>query len=378
MATNPQTNPLHRLVLRAWVLAAFLAAVFTPQGWVQADPLTPEDPTAVELTRKLFLPLTVSNSPQRNVMLGIYPHSYWQPLVQEAINNEFIPVDGFAGKHISLAGVFHSIEQYNTVSNMLPIIWDNGYTPFVNIHFSASAYKIASGGKDAEIRAWAKDYAKYANGGARMAFLAPMQEMNGDWVPYGLDPVNFKLAFQRIRQIFAQQGVPAASVRWVFAPNGYSASGDPGFEEYYPGDAYVDVVGFSSYNFGYHRLNPHKDWQTPSEIFSPYLSRMSAMAPSKPIIIAQTGTSAYYNSSSTTNTTEKNKWLTTAFALLEQHPSVIGVMYYNDSPDYDWAFYRSGVTYVGYPQGVASDSYVYIPPQELMILEMILPFSLNR
>jgi hypothetical protein len=359
-------------LLRLWVLVAFLSVVFIPQAHVQAEPLDPNNPDAT--IRKVFLPITVLNSPVRNVMLGIYPSNYWQPMVQDAINKEFIPLDTWSGKHLSLAGVFHSIDQYKTVSNMLPTIWNNGYTPFVNIYFNASAYTIASGGKDAAIRAWARDFAIYANGGTRMAFLAPMQEMNGDWVPYGLDPANFKIAFKRIRQLFSEEGVPSASVRWVFAPNGYSDSSDPGFETYYPGDAYVDVVAFSGYNFGYHPLNPYKDWETPSEVFSPYLTRMTAMAPSKPIMVVQTGTTAYYNSSRTTSPDQKNLWLREAYTLLAQYPGVIGVIYYDDSPDYDWTFYRSGsVSFTGYREGVASASFVYIPPVEVMEMELSQP-----
>jgi hypothetical protein len=369
MSTNLQCHQKLSDLFRFLILAALLTVSLVPQINVQAEEPAPNQPDA--LTNKIYLPITIHNSPVPNVMLGIYPSSYWQPTVQDAINKEFIPLDAWAGKHTSLAGVYHSIEQYKTVSNMLPTIWNNGYTPFVNIHFNASAASIASGKKDGEIRAWARDFAIYANGGSRMAFLAPMQEMNGDWVPYGLDPSNFKIAFRRVRQLFAEEGVPAASVRWVFAPNGYSDPNYPGFEDYYPGDAYVDVVAFSSYNFGYHPLNPYKDWKTPSETFSPYLTRMTALAPSKPIMIAQTGTTAYYNSSRTTNPDQKNLWLKEAYTLLAQYPGLIGVIYYNASPDYDWTFYRSGsVSFTGYRDGVASANYIYIPPVDVM--EMVL------
>lgn len=369
MPIHTQRRQNYSHLLRVLILVALLTVTLVPQLSVRADEPDPSQPDA--LPNKIYLPITIHNSPVRNVMLGIYPSSYWQPTVQDAINKEFKPLDTWSGKHTSLAGVYHSIEQYKTVSNMLPTIWNNGYTPFVNIYFNASAYKIASGGKDGEIRAWARDFAIYANGGSRMAFLAPMQEMNGGWVPYGLDPGNFKIAFKRIRQLFAEEGVPAASVRWVFAPNGYSDPSTPGFEEYYPGDAYVDVVAFSSYNFGYHPLNPYKSWSTPSEVFSPYLTRMTAMAPSKPIMVAQTGTTAYYNSSRTTNPDQKNLWLKEAYTLLAQYPSLIGIIYYNASPDYDWTFYLSGsVSFTGYRDGVASASYTYVPPVDVM--EMVL------
>ena len=109
--------------------------------------------------------------------------------------------------------------------------------------------------------------------------------------------------------IFEQEGVPSSSVQWVFAPNGKSSTGWPSFEDYYPGDSLVDVVGFSSYNFGFHpNLYPasYRKWSTPDYVFTDHVSRMRVMAPSKPVFIAQTGTSAYgpngYDES------QKNQW----------------------------------------------------------------------
>jgi len=72
--------------------------------------------------------------------------------------------------------------------------WDAGYTPFVNLMVgyetspTRTAAYIASGAIDADIRAWAQEFAAWANDGNRQAFLAPLPEMNSDWVPYGLDP----------------------------------------------------------------------------------------------------------------------------------------------------------------------------------------------
>jgi hypothetical protein len=344
----------------------FLSALFPAAAVMAAEPADPDTPSAGG-NGTIYLPMTVTGyTPKHPLMLGIYPHSYWQPGVQDALDQEFNPVDSFCDKNISIAGVFHSINQYNTVNSMLPIIWDNGYTPFVNIYFKNSAYAIAKGDVDHDIRAWARDFAAYAKGGQRMAYLAPMQEMNGYWVPYGLDPQNFKIAFERIQKLFAEEGVPDQSVRWVFAANGYSDPTHPPFEDYYPGPDLVDVVAFSAYNFGYHRLNPYKDWETPQEVFTPYLKRMVQMAPDKPIFISQTGTTAYYNSTSSTNTSMKNQWLEQAYNLMLENRSVWAVIYYNDNMNYDWAFYKDGLQYPGYCSGISDPSYTYIPPTELM------------
>jgi beta-mannanase len=198
-----------------------------------------------------------------------------------------------------------------------------------------------------------------------MAYLAPLQEMNGNWTPYGSsNPAYFKSAFQRIVTIFAQEGVTAGSVRWVFAPNGQSSTGWPGFEDYYPGDAVVDAVGFSSYNYGYNPNISPKKWETPDQLFTNYVSRMRVMAPSKPVFIAQTGTSAYgpngYDASL------KNQWLEDAYHLVSDMDGVRGILYYNDDNNFDWAFYRTEINFVGYKDGVSLEIYQYIPPVELV------------
>ena len=178
--------------------------------------------------------------------------------------------------------------------------------PFVNLQIWATAYDIASGKKDVEIRNWARAYKNFADGPdgqGRIAFIAPIQEMNscqsgGCWTMWGGDPENYKIAFRRIRQIFDQEAVPSSSVRWVFAPNGWSHyKYDHPFEDYYPGENWVDIVAISAYNFGGCIPNA---WRSPQEVYNnpnyrhqsegAYLDRMRVMAPGKPIFIAQTGT----------------------------------------------------------------------------------------
>jgi hypothetical protein len=328
-------------------------------------------PAAPAENYEVFLPLVIK-SEETTTLLGVYPQSYWKPNdLNGAIEFELDALKNWSGKQVSLGGIFHSIDQHDdfVIDDMFQILWDSGYTPFVNIYFNASASAVASGAKDADIRAWAREYKKYADNGSRMAFLAPMQEMNGNWVPYGSsDPAYYIAAYQRIWQIFDNEGVPAVSVQWVFAPNGLSSTGFPPFEAYYPGDDYVDVVAFSSYNFGYHPNNPYKDWETPEELFVPFIDRMRQMAPVKPVVIAQTGTTTYGPNGYDKNL--KNQWFEDAYQLLSSK-GVLGVIYYNAMNQYDWAFYRyddSDIRFEGYCQGISHPQYKYISPAELFAL----------
>ena len=191
---NFQTNTskVFHLLFLGWVILALLIVL----SWMQVSvaKATPD-----EKEHTILLPIMLDMGKEVPVLLGIYPRSYWQPTLEEALENEFIPVDTWSGKKVSLAGIYHSFGQYNTVSYMLSTIWDQGYTPFVNIYSNQSIQNIASGSIDNQIRAWAQNYRSFSNNGNRMAYLAPLQEMNGNWTPYGSsDPEHFKRAFQRV------------------------------------------------------------------------------------------------------------------------------------------------------------------------------------
>lgn len=348
----------------------FAIGLLVSLGYNQVSPGNAA-PEPEESPHKIYFPLVLNQEKDDLVLLGIYPKSYWQPMVPDALEQEFHNVDAWSGKHLSLAGVFHSSNQYNTVSNMLPVIWDDGYTPFVNLYVPASMSSILNGEQDSDIRRWAQDYLIFAQNGTRMAYVAPLQEMNYDAaVPYGSsNPEHYKQAFQRIRNIFDEVGVPPESIKWVFAPNGLSTEGWPPFESYYPGDDFVDIVSFSSYNFGFYPgiYIPWARWTTPEQTFTDYVERMRVMAPTKPVFIAQTGTSAY-TAQNHYDAAAKNQWLIDAYTLLAEMPGVRGILYYNDNlPNgYDAAFYRSGVEFTGYREGVTNPAYHYVSPAELM------------
>ncbi len=140
--------------------------------------------------------------------------------------------------------------------------------------------------------------------------------MNANWVSYGLDPENYKTAFSRIQGIFAEEGVPAGAVLWVFATNGWS---EPGleFERYYRGVEVVEVVGFSAFNFGA-CVASGEGWDSYEEAIEPYMDRMEAMAPEKPIILAQTGTVEQGG--------DKGQWLMDSFQKLRQEANFRGLI----------------------------------------------------
>jgi hypothetical protein len=266
---------------------------------------------------------------ENGLLLGIYPSGPLQISASELAQlNDWLAANG-AHKPAVIAGTFMDVEFPNPEWNVpadLEAAWSLGLIPFVNLAAGTTqagprtAQEIAQGAIDEAIRRWARVYAQWAGDNTKVAFIAPLQEMNADWVSYGMDPENYKLAFLRFQRIFAQEGVAPESVIWVFAPNGWSPPGHE-FEKYYPGDHVVDAVGFSAFNFG--ACAPGDGWDPFDEAIAPYAQRMHAMAPGKPIILAQTGTVAEGG--------DKDTWLVDSFSKLAQLDGMAAVVYFNVS-----------------------------------------------
>lgn len=107
-------------------------------------------------------------------------------------------------------------------------------------------------------------------------YLRLMPEMNGNWYPgYSGDPAAYIAAWRHVHQLFAQAG--AGNVSWVWCPN----VGPADWDKYYPGNAYVDVIGvdgFSNVKYGY---------QSFEQMFSPFLTHFAGR---KPLMIVETAT----------------------------------------------------------------------------------------
>ena len=74
---------------------------------------------------------------------------------------------------------------------------------------------------------------------------------------------------------------------WYFHANNesYPDSGGNSIEKYYPGDSYVDWVGFSLYGAQY----TNEDWRHFDEIMEPIYSYMISTFPNKPLMLAEWG-----------------------------------------------------------------------------------------
>jgi hypothetical protein len=276
-----------------------------------------------------------------------------------------------AGKRMTFGGTFHhplESEGSNWALNtetLLEEVWRGQATPFANLEVTVSAFTIASGGYDVEITAWANRVKAWLDrGGGRSMFIAPLQEMNGDWVPYGMDPVNFKLAYARIQDIFAGLGVDETQVRWVFAPNGWST---PPYSQvdYYPGDDRVDVIGFSAYNFG----STLDRWASVFEVMGGVFAEARTYAPDKPYLLSQTASSRFGG--------DRDAWLTEMFTFVANDPNAVGFVYFNLDRETDWRMWTGSSLAPGFAAGMAQATTKHIWPMTWWFQPGPLPFGVK-
>lgn len=111
----------------------------------------------------------------------------------------------------------------------------------------------------------------------------------------------------------------------------------PTFEDYYPGDKYVDLMGFTFYNRG--KASYERDRIAPAQIVNQrnILTRLKSF--SKPIFIDEVATTAVrYDGKYTmkqsretykTDSDAKNQRLLQLKALMKKEPRIIGLAYFN-------------------------------------------------
>lgn len=162
---------------------------------------------------------------------------------------------------------------------------------------------------------------------------------------YGPDsPDIYKKMYHYVVNTFRKVGV--RNVLWVFCPNAESvpnSSYDPDATwnraaNYYPGDAYVDILGIDGYNWGTTRTKEkhgwNSRWQTFEEIFAPTFSELRALAPNKPILIFETA--------SVTEGGDKAFWIREAFKTADKW-QIPGIVWFHVLKDNDWRIH-SGVS----------------------------------
>jgi hypothetical protein len=164
-------------------------------------------------------------------------------------------------------------------------------------------------------------------------FLRWGHEMNGNWYPWdgshnganAAATAKYISAYRHIHDIFTSAG--ATNVVWVFCPNVDSVPGDSWnqWANYYPGDTYVDWMGFDGYNWG--TVQSGSTWQSFSTIAGRIYSSLAAKG--KPIMIPETA--------STELGGDKAAWIAGILpALKGSFPAIKALVWFHMNKETDW------------------------------------------
>jgi len=176
-----------------------------------------------------------------------------------------------------------------------------------------SLASIARGDYDAYLVKWAQDARDFGH----LIYLRFGHEMNDPyhypWGPQNNEASDYIKAWRHVHDVFEKQLVN--NIIWVWNPHlSYE------FEDYYPGDAYVDVISFGILNFG--ASISWSKWWTFDELFSNSYDSLSAHA--KPMMISEVGSLSVGG--------DRSVWFRDAIkAIPERYPAINSVVFFHYS-----------------------------------------------
>jgi cellulose synthase (UDP-forming) len=197
--------------------------------------------------------------------------------------------------------------------NITPIIWWQYTNPEFPSQGAFSRYKIIlNGTHNAYIRQWANELklASQAHGN-RPIGVRPFHEATGTWFPWSIGRFdntvqNYKAAWRYLNLQFQQAGA-RKNARFIWS-NYTPRKGS------YPGDKYIDYVGFTVLNFG-----AQKKWRSMVSVTNDFVRRTKQFS-KRPILITEVA--SHYRGGN------KAAWLKLGYVnAYKRHPRVQGILY---------------------------------------------------
>lgn len=188
----------------------------------------------------------------------------------------------------------------NSVRTFCNTCYSLGAVPYLTIQPSnATASSLL---KPADVT-WLNDFATQIGGLRRPVFIRFGHEMNGDWYPWGwthVTPDVYIRGYQQVAAIFRQRA-PKAAMVWAPSQD-WGDNCDHMYSNWYPGDAYVDWVGLTSYQWPYSHVSSHQFYFSVANGEEPEADFYAtfAVGHDKPMMIAETASGdddpGYYDS----------------------------------------------------------------------------------
>ncbi|MGN6258157.1 MAG: glycoside hydrolase family 26 protein [Solirubrobacterales bacterium] len=199
-----------------------------------------------------------------------------------------------------------------------------------------------------------REFAEEARDWGHPFFLRFNWEMNGNWFPWaegvnGNAPGQYVAAWRHVHDVFASVG--ATNVSWVWCPFVDPAGSMTDLRSLYPGDAYVDWTGLDGYNWGTNPASP-RGWRSFDQLFSStYDEIVEEVAPSKPMMIAELGSSEQGG--------DKAAWIRDTLARVPaDYPQVRALLWFDKFDDnMDWPIETSSSATAAFAEGISQPVY---------------------
>jgi mannan endo-1,4-beta-mannosidase len=205
--------------------------------------------------------------------------------------------------------------------------------------------KIAAGKSDpyiAQFAVAARDY-------GHPVYLRFAAEMNGNWNQYsaaykdGPTAAQFVLAWHRIHGIFNTVGTPNVKFVWCINEVDFPATATNKAELYWPGAAYVDILGFDGFNWGSAKgvARGQSQWRTFNQIAAVPYARLKAINANLPIWVCEIGCPEATKTDPTGVT--KGGWFQDMFGS-KLYPGIKGLVYFSANDPSDKRDFRIDTT----------------------------------
>jgi len=210
---------------------------------------------------------------------------------------------------------------------IVPLVFWQPVDPTSDSQWAYNYKNILAGRWDSYILQWATAAKAYGH----TVLVRFAHEMDGRWFPWsiynhGNSPERFIGAWRHIWDIFHYQA-RATNVKFIWSPLKPAER-----QRLYPGDKYVDYVGFTALNWGTATPNPDDEWRSMSTIIKARMKDLQKVT-RKPVIVCELASSSHGGN--------KASWISKGYEdVYLRYPQIRELVYFNVDMRYqtqpDW------------------------------------------
>ena len=271
---------------------------------------------------------TATPAPEPTTLIGVRAPGPTDPYTLPAMN-------AWQGKTNAVGVTFAKTNlPAATMLAKVVAVWEAGAVPVLTIEPLQTNAGIVAGEADWRLDTWSALLQPWLAGpdlvagtaDDRRLFVRLAHEANGSWYPWspcsatGGSPADYRAMW---RYVHGRFDVGDAHMQWIFSMNQTDTSSACRPEVLYPGDKYVDWMGFDGYS--------RSKGKSPAQELAPMATRLRAIAPNKPLSINEAGASAVV-------TTDKSQWIRDYYAWVHAN-DVRMVSYFNTESTRDWTVF---------------------------------------